>query len=324
MLHLSTKDFAGASKVTRWNDIVAEVFTPLETRPYCPDEFEGAVDSVELGDIYLANVKASPAIVSRTASHAASSRERHYFFHLQLEGDMRVAQDGREAFLKCGDMVLCDSALPYTLEYETNASTLVMIATPNDIKRRLPAPEIALGQRLSGSEGLSATLSGMLSSVWHHVKNGMDVEIGERVGNNMLDMFATSCMEAFGSRIADSAVASARRSHIRCYIESNLKDPELTVASIAAAFRISPRYLHMLFAEEDETISGFIRRRRLEECKKRLADPMWRHRSITELAYAWGFNNTTHFARVFRERYGVSPREYRNASIADKEPQALH
>ena len=40
MLHLSTKDFAGASKVTRWNDIVAEVFTPLETKPFSPEEFE--------------------------------------------------------------------------------------------------------------------------------------------------------------------------------------------------------------------------------------------------------------------------------------------
>lgn len=322
MLHLTTKDFAGASKVTRWNDIVAEVFTPLETKPICPDDFEGSIDSVQLGDIYLANVNASPAMVTRSARSAASSRERHYFFHMQLKGDLRVAQDGREALLNPGDMVLCDSALPYTLEYETDSSTLVMIASPNDVKRRLPAPEIALGQRLSGSEGLSATFSGMLASIWHQVKNGMDKEIGDRVGNNLLDMFATSCMEAFGSRIADSAVASARRSHIRCYIESNLKDPELTVASIAAAFRISPRYLHMLFAEEDETISGFIRRRRLEECKKRLADQMWRHRSITELAYSWGFNNTTHFARVFRERYGVSPREYRNASLAEK--QALH
>ena len=246
MLHLSTRDFAGGSKVTRWNDIVAEVFTPLETKPISPEEFEGTVDSVQLGDIFLANVNASPALVTRTARNAASSRERHYFFHLQLEGDLRVAQDGREAILGKGDMVLCDSALPYTLEYETNASTLVMIASPNDVKRRLPAPEIALGQRLSGSEGLSATLSGMLSSVWHQVRNGMDAELGERIGNNLLDMFATSCMEAFGSRIADSAVASARRSHIRCYIESNLKDPELTVASIAAAFRISPRYLHML------------------------------------------------------------------------------
>ncbi|MEZ5893346.1 MAG: helix-turn-helix domain-containing protein [Parvularculaceae bacterium] len=322
MLHLSTKDFAGASKVSRWNDIVAEVFTPLETRPLCPDEFEGEIDSVQLGDVFLANVVASPATVARTARHAASSRERHYFFHLQLDGELRVAQDGREAILSKGDMVLCDSALPYTLEYEVPASTLVMIATPQDIKRRLPAPEIALGQRMSGSEGLSSTLSGMLASVWHQVKNGLDAEIGERVGANLLDMFATSCMDAFGSRIADSAVASARRSHIRCYIESNLKDPELTVASIAAAFRISPRYLHMLFAEEEETISGFIRRRRLEECKKRLADQMWRHRSITELAYAWGFNNTTHFARVFRERYGVSPREYRNAHLAEK--QAIH
>ena len=71
MLHLSTRDFAGGSKVTRWNDIVAEVFTPLETKPISPEEFEGTVDSVQLGDIFLANVNASPALVTRTARNAS-------------------------------------------------------------------------------------------------------------------------------------------------------------------------------------------------------------------------------------------------------------
>lgn len=318
MLHYSTSDFPCASKVSRWNDIIAEVFTPLETKALRPADFEGAVDSVQLGDIYLANVKASPASVTRSARSAALSRERHYFLHLQMKGEMLVSQDGREAHLKEGDMVLCDSALPYTLDYNTDASTLVMIAGPQDIKQRLPAPEIALGQRLSGVDGISSVLSGMLTSVWRHASVGIDEDIARRVGANLLDLFATSCMDSFGSRVAESAVGAARRSHIRCYIESNLKDSELSVASIASAFRISPRYLHMLFADEEETISGLIRRRRLEECKKRLADPMWRHRSITELAYAWGFNNTTHFARVFRERYGISPREFRNAAIIEQ------
>lgn len=319
MLHLSTSEFPRSAKVSRWNDIIAEVFTSLETKAVKPDEFEGEVKCAELGDVYLAHVHASPASVIRSARHAALSRERYYFLHMQLNGRLRAAQDGREAILEEGDMVLCDSALPYTLDYNTPSDTLVMIASPAALKQRLPAPEVALGARLDGAQGLSSTLSGMLRSVWTETQRGLEPDISARLGHNLLDMFATCCMQTFGERAAESAVAAARRSHIRCYIESNLRDPELSVGAVAAAFRISPRYLHMLFADEEETISGYIRRRRLEECYKLLADPLWRRRSITELAYAWGFNNTTHFARVFRERYGMSPREYRESTIGSRE-----
>jgi AraC-like DNA-binding protein len=38
------------------------------------------------------------------------------------------------------------------------------------------------------------------------------------------------------------------------------------------------------------------------------------HRHITEIAFGWGFNELTHFSRAFKERYGVSPRDWRHRS----------
>ena len=34
-------------------------------------------------------------------------------------------------------------------------------------------------------------------------------------------------------------------------------------------------------------------------------------RSITEIAFAWGFSSPKHFSRIFRARYGASPRDWR-------------
>ena len=42
-----------------------------------------------------------------------------------------------------------------------------------------------------------------------------------------------------------------------------------------------------------------------------LASPLHSHRTITEIAFAWGFNNSAHFNRLFKERYGLSARAYR-------------
>ncbi len=137
-----------------------------------------------------------------------------------------------------------------------------------------------------------------------------------RVSNSILDMVATSWLMANGRKTSESAVAESRRIQIKRYIEANLRDPELTARSTAAAFGISPRYLHMLFANQDETVCNYILRRRLEQCVKQFSDPLWKKHTITEIAFSWGFNNATHFARVFREHYDTSPRDFRNGCLA--------
>jgi hypothetical protein len=79
---------------------------------------------------------------------------------------------------------------------------------------------------------------------------------------------------------------------------------------------MSPRYLRAIFATSNETVSAYILRRRLEECARELADPRARAGSITEIAFGWGFNSAPHFTRSFRERYGMSPRQYRTCGAS--------
>jgi AraC-like DNA-binding protein len=86
--------------------------------------------------------------------------------------------------------------------------------------------------------------------------------------------------------------------------------------------KLSPRYLRMIFAASEEPILAYVMRRRLEECANQLADARWRGHSITEIAFGWGFNSAPHFTRSFRERFGVSPRQYRQRELAAAEPLA--
>jgi AraC-like DNA-binding protein len=308
------------AKVAYWNDLVAEIFSPMETRASRPDEFEAEVAYADLGKLVLANATAQPAQVFRSAKHIARSRDQRYFLHTQIAGSMLVTQDGKEALLNEGDLVLTDSAQPYSLAYDKPCSTLVLIIPPGEIRQRLPNVDDVLGVKLSGQRGLSQTTSVMLRSIWEQSQGGLPPEIGDRIGASLLDVFATSWIETNGMRVAESATSQSRRIRVRRHIEANLRDPNLTARSVAAAFGISPRYLHIIFSSEDETVSNYILRRRLEECGKQLADALWRRRTITEVAFGWGFNNATHFARVFKDRYGVAPREFRNLKAANDAP----
>jgi len=50
---------------------------------------------------------------------------------------------------------------------------------------------------------------------------------------------------------------------------------------------------------------------RLQVCARALRDPQQRARRIADLAFAWGFNDLSHFNRAFKTRFGATPGEMR-------------
>lgn len=104
---------------------------------------------------------------------------------------------------------------------------------------------------------------------------------------------------------------------MHAFIEERLGDPSLSPAAIAAAHFISLRYLHRLFEGEQTTVADWIRRRRLERCRRDLLDPALRDRPVSAVAARWGLPSAAHFSRLFRAAHGVPPAEYRRMALDD-------
>ncbi|MGO4423781.1 helix-turn-helix domain-containing protein [Streptomyces sp. MCAF7] len=90
---------------------------------------------------------------------------------------------------------------------------------------------------------------------------------------------------------------------------SHLADSELSPRMLARELNVSVRTLQRAFAVVGESVTAYIRHRRLEEARLALAEPSGRL-SISELAAYWQFADTSHFTRAFKKRYGRTPTEY--------------
>jgi AraC-like DNA-binding protein len=101
---------------------------------------------------------------------------------------------------------------------------------------------------------------------------------------------------------------------VREYIEANLSDPMLSPASIAAAHFISTRHLHNVFHESGTTVASWIRSQRLDGARRELRDPLHAGKSVGAVAARWGFLDSAHFSRTFRDAFGVSPRDWRRGA----------
>ncbi|MGW0569189.1 helix-turn-helix domain-containing protein [Streptomyces tauricus] len=91
--------------------------------------------------------------------------------------------------------------------------------------------------------------------------------------------------------------------------DSRLTDADLSSATLARELNVSLRTLQRAFAAVDESVTGYIRGRRLEEARLALAAP---HSplSVSELAAHWQFADSSHFIRAFKKHYGQTPTEY--------------
>src|SRR5271166_3329656 len=92
------------------------------------------------------------------------------------------------------------------------------------------------------------------------------------------------------------AIRLARLEDAKRYVGLHLADPMLTPERVASALKISVRQLHLLFEPSETTFAQYVVKRRLEECRTALQAS---GRSVTDIAFAWGFNSLATFFRRF-------------------------
>jgi AraC family transcriptional activator of tynA and feaB len=212
---------------------------------------------------------------------------------------------------------LSDNAEPHHLTLQGPADVIILRCPPEVLKPYLPSPERLCGLRLPAHEGFTHTAAAMMRSLVDQLDRGVSSQFSQMVVRTVLEVMATSYAMVFDQGVPDCSVVGARRVQARRFVEAHLHEPDLTAAAVARALDVSPRYLRMVFAAERETVQAYILRRRLEECARRLASSLWHGHTITEIAFAGGFNSGPHFTRAFRQQYGIAPREYRETHLAN-------
>ena len=91
-------------------------------------------------------------------------------------------------------------------------------------------------------------------------------------------------------------------------INENISDPDFNVEKLVENVGMSRAQLHRKLKEITGVSTGeFIRNLRLEQASQLIIQGKI---NISQVAYAVGFNNQTHFSSVFKKHFGVAPSEY--------------
>ena len=304
-----------AGRMAAWSNLYSSYMSRVEFTPGDTRRFDAELSIGHIGPVTLAKLSVDRCTIERTRRHLAQSA-RLYSFVLQAKGSSIFHHYGREARLEEGDFVLCDTGMPHDFHTDSPSVTIMVRVKPEVLREYLPSIEQFCGLHLGRAVGVTATVAAMVNSLSDQADFGACRDYEGRVARHLLEMISISYAMGFSSGPSTSAVVSRRRNDVIRYIEDHLRSPSLTVESIAGGVHLSPRYLRTIFAGSGEKVSTYIRRRRLEECARKIRDPAWNGHTLMEIALSAGFNSAAHFTRCFRDQFNVSPREYRETAPA--------
>lgn len=102
---------------------------------------------------------------------------------------------------------------------------------------------------------------------------------------------------------------------IKLYVEEHLSR-EITRKEIAEFAGFNQEYLSTLFKKETgDTLSEYIQKKRLSVAKKLLRQT---NLPISLISQDCGYETLSYFSNVFRQKVGLSPREYRKQCVQKK------
>lgn len=257
-----------------------------------------------------------PVTVRRTPKLISQADPDMLKLLLVCDGSFVVDQNSRQARLSAGDLAFYDTRRPYEVACGTGHDHLARALTFMFPPSRLPLSPSLIKRlaavRIPATAGLGDLTSQFLLQLARNVDHYSPAEAA-RLSTAALEVLATRLAHEQDARHWDTPEArrQALLTAVQGFIQQHLADPWLSPGTIAAAHHISLRALHQLFRDAGLTVAGSIRQRRLECCRRDLADPALTSRSVAAIAARWGYSSASDFSRTFRAAHGLSPTEYR-------------
>jgi AraC-like DNA-binding protein len=236
-------------------------------------------------------------------------------------GQIRIEQRGREAVISGGAAALMATVEPAS----------ITIGAPNQVilvrlSQKLLAPLVAdCGAALARPiprETEALRLLIRYADALNDEHALASPALCQTVSTHLHDLAALA-LGATRDTAAEAArnggLRAARRIEILRRIEGNLHAPGLTAETLAAELGISRRYVSLLLEETGQTFTEYVLAKRLDRAAQLLRDPRHDHDKISDIAFAAGFVDLSHFNRSFRRRFGETPSDLRATARRGRE-----
>lgn len=292
----------------RWRVALCDQILGIGTEERAPHRFRAAARVVAMPDAALTDLRSEvPIGVGRTSRRISSERRSTGICLVtNLAGSSEVCAMGETLALSVGQTALLHSSEPFAMRVSHNNRLGILSFEDELFGRVVGSPLRTIPSPRLDATPVGRVLQAHLATVCQELPAIRPQQRLDVVASIVQLVFALSQREM----PPVATVRAMRRSQILRAIEARLREPSLHPGQIAAEMGLSLRYVESVLSDGGETPSALIRNARLARCYAEIASRT-ETGSISDIAYRWGFNDSAHFSRAFKRRYGESARDVR-------------
>jgi AraC-like DNA-binding protein len=316
MIRFNAEDYSDAERFDRWREeFVGPMADVVRLDKPERDIFRATDAMLHFDNVSLLRCVGTPKNFSRSRKHVADSFDALGFV-VNRRGAIEISQCGSSSTDTAPRIRMVDFGRPLErMAYfgDTHVESYNYLIPRNTLLSAAPNVEQNIGKQLNWQHPAFKYL------LWYTEKLVSDQDIiGDfasikSIGDHLIDLIVLlSGPSRDAAEVADArGFRAGRLMEILQYIESNISNPTLNAQMVAEHHGISTRYVSKLLEERSETPGQLILRLRLEKAKRMLEDRSLRHRRISDIAYACGFNDISYFNQAFKRKFSKSPRDCR-------------
>lgn len=301
----STGDAEARLRFSYWRDAVCQAILHVDAERHGSASFEARISGFASGVTKVARFASKPHRILRNRAHVLRSGEEGYLVSWQEEGQSHIAQGDASLLLEAGEIAIVDVEKSFQVDFPMPVRRTLALVPRRKLEEKAPWLKRSPPAKVPG-DGIFADLARA-----HLAQLCANPALGPDATDLMIENICNLLALATAPASFERQTCELPTETLLTFLKKNLHQPDLAPPWTAAQLRISVRTLHLRFQRMGTTFGAWVLAERLEACRRALANAMHDRQSISEIAFDWGFREISHFSKVFKARYGVSPRDYR-------------
>jgi len=295
--------------IGEWREEYARCCLSLDFEPSEGAPFHASVQPF-VGELRMVRTVLSPGVVFRDEDLVRDGDDS-FGFLISHSRDVEATHQGREVKLGPGDATMMQASAPGRIGSGQHFGFFQVMIPPAEWDARGARPDDALMVRLWAKSDAMRLLRGYVRSlVGTRLTSSVDSQAIVRRHVFDLAVLAATARGPVGESSA-SAVVAARLDAALDHIAAHFQDPGLSLGAVARSQSISPRYLQRLMESSGTSFTARVNELRLQRAFALLTETADGLHRISDIALEAGFSDMSHFNRLFRARFGDSPKGVR-------------
>lgn len=308
-LSFSTGPHPSAEAAEAWSDVFCEHVLGATATVLNADRFSVDMRQRPAGRIGLLKAQMSAVRHDRQDGQVRRDGDRNVSILFADFGDMVLRSPGLQTRLTRSGALIGAHDIAHVAEWRERTSMFV-IEVSGDLLDEAGAPDDRDYLEIVRDDPALGLLRGYAEMVWR-LEPAVRLASAARIEAHVADL----ATDLFSRRNATPSLRASDGRRVQALlqlIETDFADPTLSVREAARRLNLSQASIPAAMDLVGETFLQALLRRRLTEVARRLSHS---GRPISEVAMDCGFSDISYFNRRFHDRFGMSPRAYRQAQL---------